>query len=333
MTEEGLTASLRGEQVDEGTKRQMMEILRRFGQLDMQEEEQLGLDAEPSDLGFLGELTSEQVAQMSAEELAVRIGPEALLRFQQDLKSNPQFIEAELQQWRPWWRPSSGQGKGVRLPDRSEDDREIGEARSRPHQPAIPEALEEVPPLSELTPDRPPEALWNNLIELLYLYAYLIRVYSEEATQHAVDFCRDFLSLSQVLPSARFTHPSVLHAIRAVEAAVAMESELYLSEETKALIVEDVFFILGSLDSVLAALGDLQRLFERTIRQDRANFLGAKKLYFYNVWLHDEARSDRDLADTILVSLRALTKGYLDRISSHPGPSDDLSALKLSRPT
>lgn len=325
MTEESLAANLKREQMDEGAKRQMMEILRRFSQLDMQEEEQLGLDAEPSDLGFLGELTPEQVAQMSAEELAARIGPEALLRFQQDLKSNPQFIEAELQQWRPWWRPSQSE-------DRSGDG-EIGEIRPRPHQP-VPEALEEVPPLSELTPDRPPEALWNNLIELLYLYAYLTRVYSEEATQHAVDFCRDFLSLSQVLPSARFTHPSVLHAIRAVEAAVAMESELYLSEETKALIVEDVSLILGSLDNVLAALGDLQRLFERTIRQDRANFLGAKKLYFYNVWLHDEARCDRDLADTILVSLRALTKGYLDRISSNPGgPSEDLSVLKILRPT
>ena len=182
----------------------MMDILKRFSQLDVGDSP--ALEAEMSSLGFLGELTPEEVDSFSLEELVSRIGPEALRQFEDDLKNNPKFIEAELKEWCPWWLPHAL----------------VQDTSAKPNQSAVPDALEELPPLSKLTSERPPEMLWNNLVELLYLYVYFSRLYAGDLMSHSTDAVTGFLTLSRVLTSQQFTHPSVIHSIRSAEASVSM---------------------------------------------------------------------------------------------------------------
>lgn len=180
----------------------MQDILRRFN--DVPDRDHLG--AGKSTLGFLGEISVEKVESMSVEELVALMGPEALERFENDLRSNPKFIEAALQQWRPWWVPPP----------------KVQDSSAKPNQDAVPEVLEELPPLETIARERPPEMLWNNLVELAYLYVYFSRMYVGDLLVHATEFAKDFLTLSNVLSLQNSTYSSVIHALRAAEAAVVM---------------------------------------------------------------------------------------------------------------
>lgn len=263
------------------------------------------LDAEKSSLGFLGELTPETVESMNVEELMAMIGPEALKRFEEDLKTNPKYLEEALKEWRPWWLPKSPAHDG-----------------KHPNQDKVPEPLEELPPLSKLTCERPPEMLWNNLVELLYLYVYLSRVYAGDRFPNALEFVEEFMKLSHVISSQQFTHASVVYALRAAEAAVALESEIYISDETKIMLLDDILALLANVNYLLAALGDLQRIFEKSVKLQKSNFFAAKKIYFYNVWLNEETTEDAVLVDTIMTSMCALVSGYKERLvnsTHHPG--------------
>jgi hypothetical protein len=293
---------------DEETKRHMLDILKRFSQLDV--ENGTALEAETSSLGFLGELTPEEVDSLSLDELVSRIGPEALSRFEDDLKNNPKFIEAALQEWRPWWLSP--------LP--------VQDSATKLNQSAVPDALEELPPLSNLTSERLPEMLWNNLVELLYLYIYFSRLYAGDLMPHAVGIVTAFLSLSRVLSSQQFTHASVIHAIRSAEASVAMDSEMYLSTETKTMLLEDLLEILSNTSYLLPALGDLQRVFEKAGKIRKSTFFSAKKIYFYNVWLNDEIENDCELVDTITVSMKALITGYIEHNTTS---AEELANLRM----
>ena len=299
----------------------MHDILKRFSQLDV-DNDLPKLDAEGSNLGFLGELTAEEVENMTPEELMAYIGPEALHRFEEDLKTNPKFIEEALKLWKPWWlRPSVSVAENVSTKECSTNHEKI------------PEALEELPPLSELASERPPETLWNNLVELLYLYVYLTRTYSKERMSLATDYVKDFCTFSRVLASRRFTHSSVIHALRSVEAAISLESESFISDETKVLILEDLQVIFGRNVYIVAALGDLQRIFETSVQNARSYFLAAKKIYFYNVWISDEIRTDGDLIETIAASIRSLISGYSENLSESRGSDmkDKPSPLQILR--
>lgn len=331
----------------------MQDILRRFSQLDVDSDVPT-LETEPSSLGFLGELTPEEVERMTAEELLAHIGPEALRRFEEDLRSNPKFIEEALKKWRPWWlsppvvvaeeERGKGKSKGdvkdddnYNYNDNANDNASDGPAFNQTPSTLerVPEPLEELPPLSELSAERPPEALWNNLVELLYLYAYLTRMYSDERMTLSADFVRDFCLFSRVLSSQRFTHSSVIHALRSVEAAISLESEAFIAEETKIIILDDLQALLKRGDFILAALGDLQRIFEKSVKHVRSNFHAAKKIYFYNVWISDEIAHDGDLVETITVSIRSLISGYGDSLtrSPHSELKNHLLSLKIPRKT
>lgn len=156
--------------------------------------------------------------------------------------------------------------------------------------------------------------IWSNLVELVYLYIHLYRVHVGDMLESCEPFTRDFLLLSKVLSSQHFAYPSVIHALRAAEASVTIETELFLSKDTKCLLLEDVLCVFSSPERVLSALADLQRTFEWRLKTDPQCFAAAKKLYFYNVWLADEIAHDRELTATVFVSVVALIAGYRDRL-------------------
>lgn len=286
----------------------MIEILKRFQSFETQDGED-AFTADPSDLGFLGELTVEDVNDMTAEQLMAAIGPETLRRFENDLQGNPAFIEQELRRWQPWWS-SASEGQG--------DDKNPHINQSR-----APEPLEELPSLDKLTKKRPSEVIWSNLVELIYLYIHLYRMYVGDVIESSDAFTRDFLLLSKVLSSQHFAYPSVIHSLRAAEASVAIETEIFLSEETKCLLLEDAICILSSLRHVRSALADLQRVFEWRLKADPHCFAAAKKLYFYNVWMADEIAHDEELVATVLASIVALISGYKEKL--HAATSDKVN--------
>ena len=313
LAQDNFAASLRNERADEEAKKTMLDVLKRFSSFDLDSQEDLPV-GETSSLGFLGELTPEDVEEMSTEKLMEYIGPEALKRFAEDLKTNPKFIEAELKKWRPWWSPPSIQ--------------EVSKLRQVAK---VPEPLEEMPPLSQLSKERPPEMLWNNLVELIYLYSYFYRLYAGDLVNSSEDFAKDYLLLSRVLALQQFAHPSVIHALRSTEASLTMETDLFLSGETKALLLDDAACILKSPQHTLGALADLQRVFERALKQRRREyFAAAKKVYFYNVWLNDEIQHDSELVATVLTSMVALVSGYKDRLVRNLNPiKEELAELRL----
>lgn len=291
--------------VEPPSKEEVLGILRRMNILDEDWDEKTG---GASSLGFIGELTPNQVENMSAGELMARIGPEALKRFENDLKNNPEFVEKILQTWRPWWQPSPKVQEVSADEDMKQKGQQIGKIVY--NQDPIPEHLEELPPLSKICRIRPTEMLWDNLVELAYLYCYFNRIFAGDIMENSGEFCKYFLALSAVLNSSTFAHTSVVHALRSAETSVVMESTLYLSEETKATLLDDMTHIFKSSSNLVALLAGLQRVFEKGISDRKANYFAAKKLYFYNVWINDELRNDGDLVETIVTSMFALITGF-----------------------
>lgn len=321
LASSNLASSLQSERVDEEAKRKMLEVLKRFQLFEGQDEER-AFAAEPSDLGFLGELTVEDVEGMTTEELMAAIGPEALERFESDLQGNSAFVGEELKRWRPWWSPAL--------------EGPSGEGTLQGGRASIPDPLEELPSLDKLTKKRPPEMIWSNLVELIYLYIHLYRMYAGDIIDNSDAFTRDFLLLSKVLTSQQFAYPSVIHSLRAAEASVAIETETFLSEETKCLLLEDVICVFSSLEYVLSALADLQRAFEWRLKVDPHCFAAAKKLYFYNVWMADEILHDRELVATVLMSIIALISGYKSKLGAATSGGElglGPDALTLSTPS
>lgn len=105
---------------------------------------------------------------------------------------------------------------------------------------------------------------------------------------------------------------------------------MYLSVETKTVLLEDILAILSDHNFLLPALGDLQRMFEKAGKTLRASFFAAKKIYFYNVWINDELDNDSELVETITVSMKALISGYIDRQRAAEKPSpEELSSLRI----
>ena len=59
-------------------------------------------------------------------------------------------------------------------------------------------------------------------------------------------------------------------------------------------------------------MGDLQRIMESAAVKNKDNFMAAKKTFFYNVWFHDEYSADKELVETVLVSIRSLVQSHCD---------------------
>ena len=101
---------------------------------------------------------------------------------------------------------------------------------------------------------------------------------------------------------------------------------MYLSVETKTVLLEDILAILSDPNFLLPALG----MFEKAGKTERASFIAAKKIYFYNVWINDELDNDSELVETITVSMKALISGYIDRQRAAEKPSPEaLSSLRI----
>ncbi len=280
-------------------RRQMVRILQRLQNFDLAEEGGGAADKETtlgqkSTMGFLGELTAKGIELMSTAEILAHIGPDGMAAFEEHLeRASAKPLDEAIGDWQPWWRPAAAGGGS-----------------------APPRAPEDLPPLSRPTRARPSEALWSSLVEVLYLYAHSIRRHRGDplgdADGGSSAFVRDLLAHSRVLLAKASAHPDVLHALRATEAAIAIEGEEHFSWESKDDRLGDVVALLATPSHAMAALGHVHAALQRAAAgggDDQVRF-AAKKAYFYAVWLNDEIGRHADTVDAILLGISSLVDAY-----------------------
>jgi len=272
----------------------MLEILGRIRNLDIQAGAQEDEADEP--LGFLGELRPEEIEAMSAEELYSRIGPEEVKRFEENISKEEQLRNI-LKQWKPWWTPLL----------KSEEDLVLFQGKD-----PVPQRLFDLPPLSSLTKERSPEGLWNNLLDLLYFYIYFTRRHFGDIAAQASHWATELEQFSQVLGPTKFAHESGLHALRSSETKLLLESDEFLSDPKRTQLLEDVISVLrGGSEWMLSMLSDFYSALNE-LEDPKSSFM-AKKLYFYNVWLADQAANDYQMVEAMLHSMALVVSDYLQQ--------------------
>jgi hypothetical protein len=286
--QESFMESLKTQTASEEDKKKMFEILKRvYTQSESDEESE-------DDEDLLSKLTRDN---LRLEDLSQRQ--------QEDFKRAliDGRLSALLPPWTPWWKHGGnrtatgsastlepllfgktierkpkiqiisetefniekGKGKGKEKEEEEAEDRE-GEEESEVEQVNRPEILSEIAPLSSLLKTNPSPLLANNLIDILYGYAFLMRYYNGEVEEEAaLDAVHTLIQLSPVLGENR-VHQSPSAAIQAV-IANSRKPSIQNSAGFSLLVVDDVAALLSEQDLILMALSDLYRLIEKAITQ------------------------------------------------------------------
>jgi hypothetical protein len=135
--------------------------------------------------------------------------PDDLAKFQKLVDSGD--IGSMLVLWRPWWetRQTRAAISVVSDPaDASSDDMDI-DSDAIP----IPSRLESIPPFETLLKTSPSPKLAFHLVELIYCYAYLMRLYNGDWDDDPRDVQRCLIDLSDVL-HRNAVHESAAMALR-----------------------------------------------------------------------------------------------------------------------
>ncbi|CAG8805138.1 14678_t:CDS:2 [Gigaspora margarita] len=203
----------------------------------------------------------------------------------------------ELPLWKPWWEyNNNNSSKIVEISSQSVEDEEYSQKKSRDTLLQRPQILSDIKKIEELTKKSPNPALTLNLINILYPNIY---------ETNSINVLWD---LSPILNTTKnLVFQSVDEAITASSIITIQNPKYKQLPEFQSLILGDIVCLLTSIDTVLAALSDLYRLFQsqqQTSTTTTSNnylpknpsktkddykkkvFLTEKKLYFYIAYVN-----------------------------------------------
>ncbi|CAG8614418.1 6902_t:CDS:2, partial [Gigaspora rosea] len=215
----------------------------------------------------------------------------------------------ELPLWKPWWEHSNNNGsKIVEISSQTVEDEEYSQKKSRDTLLQRPQILSDIKKIEELTKKSPNPALTLNLINILYVYAYICRIFNGSIHENVQDSINVLWDLSPVLNATKnLVFQSIDEAITASSMITIQNPKYKQPPEFQSLILGDIVCLLTSIDAVLAALSDLYRLFQsqqQTFTTTASNnylpknssktkddykkkvFLTEKKLYFYIAYVN-----------------------------------------------
>eukprot|EP01117_Protostelium_nocturnum_P018431 TRINITY_DN7707_c0_g1_i1.p1 TRINITY_DN7707_c0_g1~~TRINITY_DN7707_c0_g1_i1.p1 ORF type:complete len:427 (+),score=177.26 TRINITY_DN7707_c0_g1_i1:219-1499(+) len=216
--------------------------------------------------------------------------------------------------WLPWWNGSTqGQSPSISSPPPSSS---VGDNTSKP-----PKINKNIPLLSSLSKVKPSKLLGFNLIDILYSYAYTMRIFNGDLSDlEGKEAASSVLELSSVLSQNRIYQTSVEVLQFVVEGSLEFSS-VSNSAGFSVDVLHDVSLILSKSDFILSALSDLIALFERTEKELKSEneskelrkktSLALKKIVFYLSWVNDQiSQKESSVSSTIFDSLSEKVESY-----------------------
>ncbi|CAG8623080.1 15414_t:CDS:2, partial [Dentiscutata erythropus] len=314
---DNIMEEIKSQRVDEDDKKKMIDLLRRFEQEgdEMSREAMEMADEDYDDI--TDRFNDLDIDSADIETIWSKLTPQERAEFQEKfIDGRPEnLLELidELPLWKPWWEHSSSNGdKIVEIsPQIIEDETQLSEysqTKSKDTLSQRPQILSDIKKVEDLTKKSPNPALTLNLINILYAYAYICRMFNGSIHENVQDSINVIWELSPVLNTTKnIVFQSVDEAIKASSIITLQNPKYKQPPEFQSLILGDIVCLLTSVDAVLAALSDLYCLFQSQQQTsttiDSSNYLSKnpsktkdeykkkgffteKKLYFYIAYVN-----------------------------------------------
>jgi len=253
--------------VSNETKKKMMETLLKFerdnptNELMDESEEELDDD----DIEQLQNLNLDG----DFEAIFSKLTPAQRREFQKALEDG--MIGNWVDVWEPWW---------TRKPDMILPGLDEKEEEGHKYPQVIPALVK----LNTIISDAPSPLLKYNLVNILYSYAYVMRLFNGDYRSDLADAISTVMALSCVLNENYICQSTIEAMEKAVHTSLLPP---VLGNKSFAIgVLEDISQILGYKQHVMAALSDLHKLFkESKLRRFK---IYTRKVYFFLVWVNEE---------------------------------------------
>eukprot|EP01080_Neovahlkampfia_damariscottae_P009083 gene9083-1178_t len=161
-----------------------------------------------------------------------------------------------------------------------------------------------LPAIDSLTKANLSENLMYNLIDLIYSFAYTMRIFNGEiVTDSCVDMSNMILKISKLL-SENFNHLSEESAISLL-LENSFNKEIFESKQFSILIIKDVSMIFESKSYIIKSLQNLEDIFRMSSKMIKEKDwkmklkLCEKKIYFYKIWVNSKIKFPSSEIDNI----------------------------------
>jgi hypothetical protein len=318
-------SELQSQTTSTAERSKMMEILRR-----LREEENIGQELEEGeDPGNMEERLAG--LDLDAEDPDVvwqRLTKSEQVQFQKAVSSG--HLASLLPVHTPWWQ--------LRKPAVV-----IDEAVGADHENLFPDLLPDLPPLHTLVKGGKVSPIVRyNILNVLYAYAYTVRLYNGEHHDLAVEAAQTVLDISRCLSdnaSFSLAGDALTHAVTTVQQTqhLASNAEMVFS------VMKDVSCILcspgpSSCCSAPLALSDLHRMLSTasshlhsqrgfTKERKRSVKMANKKVYFLTVWASENREDLQCLAKVVDIEYETSVASWRTHTEhSHPHDHNRLSS-------
>jgi len=187
--------------------------------------------------------------------------------------------------WEPWW---TKEPKKNLVQDMNSD--------STTDEYETPVIKRDIPPLTTLISKAPSPFLVNNLVDILYSYAYTLRVFNGEWQCSHIEALSLLYQLSSVLSNNTVYETLSIALQNVLENSLKPFVVGNNTRQFSVTIIEDVYKICKSKDYVLATLSDLDQIFLGPMKKDNSKkdkkhsksiVLARKKILFYLSWANE----------------------------------------------
>lgn len=297
---------LRSMDADDGERHRMAEMLKRFEMED-------SVNAEESDgVPDLAERVSGIDLDQDPEKVLDILTPEEIKEFEALLKDGEKSDDI-VELWNPWWcedRPTFLE----EVPSNDNNSASI---------PALVQGIEVIEKL--LKTKKPSETIAFDIINALFGYAYVTRLYNGDHQSLSVESAESMVSLSLSLQQMQFSDVALALG-SCIACTVGRDQSIFVSSEYSIAVVRDVFKILvgpntlNPLLYVMAALSDSQTLFrsarkkilkskrKKELQQQVRLFCAVqKKLEFYMSWVRAYGLALKELIPLVELELCTLS--------------------------
>ncbi|XP_078683980.1 zinc finger HIT domain-containing protein 2-like isoform X2 [Branchiostoma floridae x Branchiostoma belcheri] len=240
-------------------KQKVLEMLKRLE--DQQEEEEEGEEGE--DEQTLEDRLQGLDLDRDTEAIWDQLTDQERAEFQSVVERG--MLGEMLEMWTPWWSLSHEQASLIEEVGTQQDSvTEETEIRTNTNSP--PALMAKIPKLSSLLKGQPSESIKYNIVNILYCYAYVVRLHNGDHFNIPRQAAQELLQLCPVF-TENSCYCSVGEALHAAMDRSNQDPSLANTVSFQSLVVKDVSCILigpskeDSLLFVQAALSDLHHLF------------------------------------------------------------------------
>lgn len=313
-------------QPEDESKRQMLDILKRFHL-----EEEMESDGEDESM-LSGELIQKVMCgyEIKLEDLS----DDEIKRFRQALASGE--LSKMIEPWTPWWKKPSAKLislspdgsqliRQISVEDNALSDRTTASESSINEIPEGPESP--LPSLKQLTRAEPSPQLAVHLVDVLYSYCFTLRLYNGDWHTDPFGASSVALSMSKVMGEDAKPETASEVLTTCIEETCSPAYRHTGGVRFAIGLVDDIITILSLGHNVLVcALCDFRRLIQAGERMQKAEKVGktecvrssqklrgaARKLYFMTCWVHEQPNE----AWASLARLVEVQKAFLEELNS-----------------